>query len=286
MKTSLNDTIANHSPIIVAYDGNPIYGPYGYTDPVDSTSAIKRIDSGYRKRTTRSNGPSVATYPLGSFTQDYYYADRLGDVDRNNGRFCVTPEYPDGVYAYFATEDTNGDPAYPYIIGENFYALPLAANYTQFQTHSDLPINAVRIRRATTPNNGLVTRARTKDISTGSVESFSVYDSSDNLSVGSTIILDDIDTNGSDARGSITQIKGKTVSTIESTNKEVQSQKVATLQLQRIATSLMETQSVNLLQVFLVFLLVIFLTVSLLYLKILQVEHSMILDCLILLHYL
>ena len=98
-----------------AYDGNPIYGPYGYTDPVDSTSAIKRIDSGYRKRTTRSNGPSVATYPLGSFTQDYYYADRLGDVDRNNGRFCVTPEYPDGVYAYFATEDTNGDPAYPYI---------------------------------------------------------------------------------------------------------------------------------------------------------------------------
>ena len=232
LKTSLNDTIANHSPIIgFAYDGNPIYGPYGYTDPVDSTSAIKRIDSGYRKRTTRSNGPSVATYPLGSFIQDYYYADRLGDVDRNNGRFCVTPEYPDGVYAYFATEDTNGDPAYPYLIGENFYALPLAANYTQFQTHSDLPQNAVRIRRASIPNNGIVTRAKTRDISTGSVESFSVYGSSSNLSVGSTILLDDIDTNGSDARGSITQIKGKTVSTIESTNKEDQTQKVATLQI-------------------------------------------------------
>ncbi len=232
LKTSLNDTISNHSPIIgFAYDGNPIYGPYGYTDAVDSTSAIKRIDSGYRKKTTRSNGPFVGTYPLGSFIQDYYYADRLGDVDRNNGRFCVTPEYPNGVYAYFATEDVNGDPAYPYILGKNFYALPLAANYTQFQTHSDLPADAVRIKRATTPNNGLVTRAKTKDISTGSVESFSVYGSSNNLSIGSTVIVDDIDTGGTEARGSITQIKGKTVSTIEATNKEVPAQKVATLQI-------------------------------------------------------
>ena len=77
----------------------------------------------------------------------------------------------------------------------------------------------------------LLPEQKTKDISTGSVESFSVYDSSRNLSVGSTILLDDIDTNGSDARGSITQIKGKTVSTIESTNEEDQTQKVATLQI-------------------------------------------------------
>ena len=231
LKTSFNDTGSNHSPIIgFAYDGNPIYGPYGYTDPVDNTSAIKRIESGFRKKTTRS-GPSVVTYPLGSFIQDYYYADRLGDVDRNNGRFCVTPEYPEGVYAYFTTEDINGDPAYPYILGNNFYSLPLAANYNEFQTHSDLPKDAIRIRRPETPDNGLVTRAKTKDIATGSVESFSVYDSSDNLSVGSTIVLDDTDTNGTDARGSISQIKGKSVSTIEATNKEVDSQKVATLQI-------------------------------------------------------
>ena len=232
LKTSLNDTSSNHSPIIgFAYDGNPIYGPYGYTDPVDNTSAIKRIESGFRKKTSRSNGPSVVTYPLGSFIQDYYYADRLGDVDRNNGRFCVTPEYPNGVYAYFATEDVNGDPAYPYLLGDNFYSLPLSANFNEFQTHADLPEGAIRIRRPNTPDNGLVTRAKTKDISTGSVDSFSVYASSSNLSVGSTIILDDIDTNGRDARGSISQIKGKSVSAIEATNKEVDSQKVATLQI-------------------------------------------------------
>ena len=51
LKTSLNDTSSNHSPIIgFAYDGNPIYGPYGYTDPVDNTSAIKRIESGFGRK--------------------------------------------------------------------------------------------------------------------------------------------------------------------------------------------------------------------------------------------
>ena len=27
-------------------------------------------------------------------------------LDENNGRFCVTPEYPNGTYAYFATFDS------------------------------------------------------------------------------------------------------------------------------------------------------------------------------------
>ena len=72
------------------------------------------MESGYRIRTTRTNGPSTATYPLGSFTQDYYYADDVGDLDANNGRFCVTPEYPEGIYAYFVTEDSSQVPQYPY----------------------------------------------------------------------------------------------------------------------------------------------------------------------------
>ena len=74
------------------------------------------------------------------------------------------------------------------MLGDNFYSLPLSANFNEFQTHADLPEAAIRIRRPNTPDNGLVTRAKTKDISTGSVDSFSVYASSSNLSVGSTTV--------------------------------------------------------------------------------------------------
>ena len=51
-----------------------------------------------------------------------------GDLDIHNGRFCKTPEFPNGVYAYFATaeEDINGKlvGAYPYVVGKTF-RLPL-----------------------------------------------------------------------------------------------------------------------------------------------------------------
>lgn len=124
-----------HSPLIgYAYDGFPIYGAYGYAD-TNGTGGITRIKSGYQLRniTTRTtsptggsvgNGPDVnATYPLGTFREDYeYIASTAQDVlDEHNGRICVTPEYPNGTYAYFATVDANWNSAYPYAIGPNFY---------------------------------------------------------------------------------------------------------------------------------------------------------------------
>ena len=40
------ETRLAHSPIIGwAFDGNPIYGPYGYTDPTDQSSEINRLDT-------------------------------------------------------------------------------------------------------------------------------------------------------------------------------------------------------------------------------------------------
>ena len=47
LKNCLNDNGSNHSPIVGwAYDGNPIYGPYGYTNP-DSDTSLKILKSGY-----------------------------------------------------------------------------------------------------------------------------------------------------------------------------------------------------------------------------------------------
>ena len=61
------------------------------------------------------------SWPLGIFVEDYTYSGTNASLDRHNGRFCVTPEYPDGTYAYFTTQDALGTPIYPYFVGNTFY---------------------------------------------------------------------------------------------------------------------------------------------------------------------
>lgn len=125
-----------HSPLIgFAYDGFPIYGAYGYKN-ADGTGGIVRIKSGYQlrsitQRTHHANGTDVpdgpavsTTYPIGYFREDYEFITHPGAddyLDAFNGRFCITPEYPNGTYAYFATVDENHNSAYPYLVGPNFY---------------------------------------------------------------------------------------------------------------------------------------------------------------------
>lgn len=126
-----------HSPLIgYAYDGFPVYGAYGYKN-ANGTGGIVRMKSSYAlrnitTRTTYANGTSVtagpavsSTYPLGYFREDYQYVATStltpDYLDDHNGRFCVTPEYPNGTYCYFATVDKNWNSAYPYIVGPYFY---------------------------------------------------------------------------------------------------------------------------------------------------------------------
>lgn len=117
-----------HSPLIgFAYDGFPIYGAYGYKN-TDGTGGIVRIKSSYQLKTatTRANGPDVSgTYFNGYFREDYeYVASTESDyLDDHNGRFAITPEYPDGTYAYYATVDENWNSAYPYVVGPTFYGV-------------------------------------------------------------------------------------------------------------------------------------------------------------------
>lgn len=127
---------AQHSPLLgFAYDGFPVYGAYAYAN-ADGTGAITRMKSGYQLRnitvrthhadgTDVSDGPAVsATYPLGSYREDYEWVAHANDasyLDEHNGRFCITPEYPAGIYCYFATVDANHNSAYPYLVGPTYY---------------------------------------------------------------------------------------------------------------------------------------------------------------------
>ena len=149
----------NHSPIIGwAYDGNPIYGPYGY-DRKDG-GIVRIMRSSYAIKTTRENGPPINLFPLGFFIDDYEYLAN-GDLDENNGRFCITPDYPKGTYAYFATinpneNETSGtfknfrSPVFPYLIGENYIAKPDEFNFIE-TNNQDLDLNTLNLRRNTNP---------------------------------------------------------------------------------------------------------------------------------------
>lgn len=133
-----------HSPLIgFAYDGFPIYGAYGYAN-TDGTGNITRMKSSYQLRniTVRTHyadgsnvtdGPTVAAYALGYFREDYEYVAHPGQsdyLDVHNGRFCVTPEYPNGIYCYFATVNAAWNSAYPYVVGPTFYGTKTALKVT------------------------------------------------------------------------------------------------------------------------------------------------------------
>jgi hypothetical protein len=136
----------HHSPILAwAYDGNPVYGPYAYSNPRDPASPIVRIRSSFRVRDIaqrhtlaawsaqlhnvnaslpeKQYGPDVsAAHPLGWYVEDFDFVADSGDLDLYNGRFAVTPEFPNGTYSYFVTIDSAGQPAFPYVLGRQYYS--------------------------------------------------------------------------------------------------------------------------------------------------------------------
>ena len=126
----------SHSPIVGwAFDGLPNLWTYGYTDRLDNTSAIKRLESGYSlKTTTRA---TIGGTPTGEFVEDYEYGASTGDLDEFNSRFGVTPEFPSGTRYYVATLDSAGNPAYPFTVGPKFFFTPtsLSTNATGTATH-------------------------------------------------------------------------------------------------------------------------------------------------------
>ena len=212
-----------HSPILgFAYDGNPIYGPYGFEDSTDVNSDITKLQSGYVKKTTRLNGPSVSEYPLGTFIDDYEWIPNIQSgktiLDRNNGRFCVTPEYPNGIYAYFLTIDSNDNPEFPYIVGENYYSLPVDSNYNSFISQDDLPNNVKRLRTSQLNLNGGGVVATIDEVISGSITSVTVVDSPKSFNVGAQVVFNNSGSNGQGASSFVSSVQGENVASIKSKN--------------------------------------------------------------------
>ena len=154
-------TNENHSPIIGwAYDGHPIYGPFGYT--TKSGGTITQLKSGY-KLDLKPNRPPLSAFPEGFFIEDYTWTNSTDEtvLDENNGRFCITPDYPNGTYAYFATFDFTPSadgifknykaPAFPYLIGKYYNSKPNPFNFKSKSNQDDIDLNKTNWIRNTYP---------------------------------------------------------------------------------------------------------------------------------------
>ena len=225
-----------HSPLMGwAYDGSPIYGPYGYSSASGGT--IKQLFSGY-ERVDNGNRPN---FPLGFFVEDNVFVGN-GDLDENNGRFCITPEYPKGVYAYFMTVSSEvqatGDfsqnklPQYPYCVGENLKFSPILFNYNELKQFNQIEFDyeEYKCRRNTTPYNlkqwysGYdyllqpdvfdAHFSKITGLSKGRIDDIVILDKGDGYSVNDFVSFDNVGTGGTGASAIVTEIEGKTVTSI------------------------------------------------------------------------
>lgn len=94
-----------------AADGFPVYGPLGYRDPLDPASGLTELRSSYQLREGERPGGMEGPGGVydGTFVEDFRYVAGSGDLDECNGRYGVTPEYPEGIYYYVTTN------AFPFV---------------------------------------------------------------------------------------------------------------------------------------------------------------------------
>ena len=230
---------SDHSPIIGwAYDGNPIYGPYGYTSRTGGI--ISQVKSGYTK-VLKPNRPSLTEFPLGFFVEDYVYLKTSDDtvLDENNGRFCVTPEFPNGTYAYFATINSLADssgvfakykrPTFPYLIGENYKSKPNEFNFEKSSNQEEIDLNKTNWSRNTSYFNLINENAsynylpipnllnQTVDIkyaSPGFIENIGIVTGGNNYKVNDSAVFNESGTSGYNVSVKVSRLKGKTINSV------------------------------------------------------------------------
>ena len=237
LRNFLGDVGQDHSPIIGwAYDGHPIYGPYAVVD-----GSKKYIESSYRKLASqRVDGPNISIYPAGFFVEDFTYVAGTGDLDEHNGRFAATPEYPNGIYAYYVTVDpiqvNNANspfdgvrtPLFPYIIGDTYHSKLQEFNIS-YDSNQDLNPVSLNLVRNTKPynideyefvpnaNKSTKINSQITNTKTGGIERLDIVTAGKNYNVGDRLVFDNDKTEGFGAIGKVSYVEGPGITTITST---------------------------------------------------------------------
>jgi len=235
--SEFGDNSIDHSPIVGwAYDGNPIYGPYGYDDPSNSNSQIRNLSTSYNLSTS-----DVVDRPSGfvnGFFVDDYKFDNSGDLDKHNGRYGKTPEYPNGVYAYFVGINTNTQTSvFPHYIGNSYRSKLIEQSFDQsFDFNSsDLIRNTLPYAVGDSgsdndfinePNEILLQSSTIESVSKGSVQSFDIHEAGQGYKVGDLATFDNTGTNGGGISASVGSVTGKTVENLATTIEGYQNAKL------------------------------------------------------------
>ena len=223
----------NHSPIVGwAYDGNPIYGPFGYGDPENIQSGVRLLKVGYELDS--NSVQDRPNFTAGFFVDDYRYTG-IGDLDKHNGRFCKTPEFPDGIYAYFVGVTTsqtspNFEPQYPYFVGNTYRSEVLEENFVLDQSFD---FNNSTLSRNTLPYNVNQDRADydfinegyefadqiaiVEAVTQGDIDRVDIVEGGVNYKIGDRINFTSEDTNGEGLRAEVSEIVGAAVTSLNTT---------------------------------------------------------------------
>jgi len=210
-----NSNLLIHSPIVGwAYDGNPIYGPYGFDTP--RGGRVRKMESGYSLSTKNlQDRPKYLSeflveerYPNGFFVEDYIF-DNSGDLDVHNGRFCVTPEFPNGVYAYFCTLDEQFNPKFPYIIGNYYKSIPIKFNFDKNSNQDVFDIGKENLIRNTNPykflsktsnydylidSNSIKNQtSKVSSIASGSIDFIDIVSPGDNYKIDEEVVVETLE---------------------------------------------------------------------------------------------
>ena len=232
--TNFGDINGFHSPIIGwAYDGNPIYGPYGYSNPENIQSGVKLIKPGYTLDYTNIfDRPSTSVFPAGFFIEDYEFTNS-GDVDDHNGRFCKTPDFPDGVYAYFVGVTTSStsaklEPSYPYFVGNTFRSDIIKENSTLDQTFDFNNSNLVRNTYPYKVNDenadydffiesyeDYEQKSVIESVTRGDIDDIEIEDGGTGYRIGERVNFDQSETGGAGLRAEVSELIGKNILSIE-----------------------------------------------------------------------
>jgi len=234
-----NTGTLNHSPILgYAYDGNPIYGPYAYN--TTTGGFIRRMNPGYVLDVDTTSGKRPPSFEGGFFVNDYKY-DGSGDLDIHNGRFAITPEYPNGVYAYFSTIDVSASnestPKYPYVVGPYFYNKPVEENFLPgfnqdfnvFDTTLTRNIGPYYLNRSSSSYDLIETvleeykqEFSVTAINSGKIEDVSIFSSGDNYKVNDPVDVDITGSGGVQPNIVVSELDGREVDAFTVVQEKIQ----------------------------------------------------------------
>ena len=242
VNTKQEEVSTQHSPIIGwSYDGHPIYGPYGYS--TRSGGSVVPMETGYVEDATKPQRPPLTMWPSGFFIEDFTYKNKAGDtiLDENNGRHCVTPDFPNGTYAYFATiatdeADTQSPftgfrrPKFPYLVGENYHAKPNTFNFEKVANQDEFNFNNSNYIKNTTPFNYIDGKnTRYKYVSLpgdlnqevevvnafrGPIDSVGIITGGNNYKVNDPVVFNESNTGGGGVSARVSRILGRPVESV------------------------------------------------------------------------